>query len=384
MKRKPVTTDGQASPRTDVFSKRGQRSSTSNRPKVDTFANISREGFLGQTVEDESESTAESSKYRVIEIEIDRVLDSPFQARENRAKWGEKQSRKFEQLRQSIREDGLNDIFFVAPHPEQEKAEDGYYILAYGGHNRRDAAGLEGYTSIPCIVVDYNHEKIGFGTTRENEVRIDLDAVERGRQYTLLMTEFHLTRDDLARRLDISPDVIKNCVMVFQCPEFIQEFIRELGEGGFRIARAFKKMWDRLREILEADTQKEAEIKSLFLPLMDGYKSSQMNVERIEAEIERILEQARQQKEEVSVVQSLSQNGNQPTDTMSHPDNTSVEKITATPSISDGELKLVSIVRALHRYQRLKGDDPPTAPECKLLDQIIQEAQQTRASALTQ
>src|SRR2546421_12358089 len=106
MKRKSVTTEGQASPRTDVFSKRGQRSTTSNRPKVDTFANISREGFLGQTEEDEPESTVESSKYRVIEIEIDRVLDSPFQTRENRTKWGEKQRRKFEQLRQSIREDG--------------------------------------------------------------------------------------------------------------------------------------------------------------------------------------------------------------------------------------------------------------------------------------
>src|SRR5712691_8374297 len=99
----------------DPFKKGGgsQAGATRERPKVDGFGRISREGYLGQR-DDETED-AGSSKYHVIEIAIEKVLDSPFQSREDPSRWNEKQRQQFNQLRLSIREEGLKHVFFVAP-----------------------------------------------------------------------------------------------------------------------------------------------------------------------------------------------------------------------------------------------------------------------------
>lgn len=226
------------------------------------------------------------SKEQSFDIPIERVLDSPYQQRLDKSQWTDKQRREYERLRTAVRE-GLNEVFFIAPYPGRP----GYFFLAYGGHNRRDAAREEGYTTIPCIIVAYeqdneqDEERVGFGTTFENEVKVPMTLEERGRLYRQLMQTFKLSQEKLARRLDLTRDIVKDCLLVAECAEDIRLLVRDLPEGsGVRIARALNRL-ERLGEVLG----NEEAPRLARAPLIAAYRTGEMKTELIEAYIEEIL-----------------------------------------------------------------------------------------------
>ncbi len=232
------------------------------------------------------------SKEQTFDIPVERVLDSPYQEREERSRWTERQKHEYERLRAAIRE-GLNEVFFVAPHPEKPD----YFFLAYGGHNRRDAAREEGHTTIPCVVIPYDdtnaqdQERVGFGTAFENEIKIPMTLVERGRLYRRLMEKHNLSQEKLARRLDLTRDVIKNCLMVAESADDVRELVRHLDEGGgVRLARSLNRLNDLAAIYSDQDAPRLARA-----PLIAAYRAGTMKTELIEAYIGEILRLAQLQ-----------------------------------------------------------------------------------------
>jgi len=297
------------------------------------------------------------SKEQSFDIPVERVLDSSYQQRLDKSLWTEKQRREYERLRTAVRE-GLNEVFFVAPYPGRP----GYFFLAYGGHNRRDAAREEGYTTIPCIIVAYeqengqDEERVGFGTTFENEVKIPMTLEERGRLYRQLMQRFKLSQEKLGKRLDLTRDIVKDCLMVAESAEDIRELVRDLSEGsGVRIARALGRL-ERLRETFN----NEEAPQMARVPLIKAYRTGEMKTELIEAYIEEILRLVQE-----SGITSLEEILHQ----VFHPRQAEAERVTAAPERKQPQdLEVASPVPALQmaatnvEAAQLTRSEVPTSP----------------------
>lgn len=225
------------------------------------------------------------SKEQAFDIPIDHILDSPFQNRLDKSQWTAKQKHDYDRLRLAVRR-GLNEVFFVAPYPDKE----GYFFLAYGGHNRRDASKEEGYTHIPCIIIDYDpqnsedQEKVGFGTAFENEVKVQMTLEERGNLYKQLMRDFKLSQQKLADSLDLTRDTIKNCIMIAESPDDVRDLVRDLEDGGIRIARSLNTL-----NVLKDLMNNVAAPHIARTPLIKKYKAGEMKTEIAEAYINEII-----------------------------------------------------------------------------------------------
>ena len=233
------------------------------------------------------------SKEQSFDIPIERVLDSPYQEREkDKRKWTDKQRQEYERLRKAVRE-GLNEVFFVAAYPGRP----GYVFLTYGAHNRRDAARDEGHTVIPCVFVEYDEQKqedqerVGFGTTFENEIKIPMTLEERGRLYRRLMRDFKLSQEKLAKRLDVTRDFIKDRIMVAESDEDVRDLVRALDtNGGIRIARSLNRLGTLADLLAEREGKKQVDAPSIArAPLIEEYRTGNWKVELIEAYIDQIL-----------------------------------------------------------------------------------------------
>src|SRR5437899_4974560 len=158
------------------------------RVSVDPLARLSEQGFLGY-VEDE----AESSPYRVLDIAPDDILDSHYQSRERR------DPDRFQQLVHSIKTHGFNGVLIVCPHQEHE----GKYQLVAGGHRRRDAAREAEMPALPCLVVDFDQQRMAVGTATENLVCEDLSLPDEAKLYRKLRQDTGWTQEQLAAQLEI-------------------------------------------------------------------------------------------------------------------------------------------------------------------------------------
>jgi len=67
----------------------------------------------------------------------------------------------------------------------------------------------------------------------ENLQRDDLNAIDAARGYKMMVTDFGLTQEDVARKIGKSRSAIANTMRILDLPEAVQEAIRtgELSEG---------------------------------------------------------------------------------------------------------------------------------------------------------
>ncbi len=84
----------------------------------------------------------------------------------------------------------------------------GYELIA--GERRLRAARLAGLGEVPCILLETDEEQAAMLTMIENLQRKDLDYLEEARGLSLLMSRFHLSQEQLARRLGKSQSAVAN------------------------------------------------------------------------------------------------------------------------------------------------------------------------------
>lgn len=115
-----------------------------------------------------------------------------------------------EELRESIRENGLMQNLTVTPIPENEKREGSevkYYILI--GH-RRFAASEGILDELPCVIADYltRREQVGI-MLAENMQRSDLTFIEQAHGFQLMM-DLGDTVESLSKKTGFSKQTIKH------------------------------------------------------------------------------------------------------------------------------------------------------------------------------
>ncbi len=134
-----------------------------------------------------------------------------------------------EELAASIRERGLVQPLVVRP-----SSGDTYEIVA--GERRWRAAQLANLHDVPVVVRALSDQEAVEIAIIENVQREDLNAIEEGEGYKLLMDGHGYTQEDLAKVIGKSRSHLANTLRLLRLPDSVQDFVRsgELSAGHAR------------------------------------------------------------------------------------------------------------------------------------------------------
>ncbi|HTD53226.1 MAG TPA: ParB/RepB/Spo0J family partition protein, partial [Thermoanaerobaculia bacterium] len=146
------------------------------------------------------------------EVEIDRLLPSRFQPRRH---FGEES---LAELAASIREQGVVQPIVVVPRGEK------FEIVA--GERRWRAAAKAGLSRVPVVVREKRSDKELLEIALvENLQREDLNPLEAAGAYARLKEEFHLTQEEVARRVGKDRATVANSLRLLKLPASVREKI---------------------------------------------------------------------------------------------------------------------------------------------------------------
>jgi ParB family chromosome partitioning protein len=155
------------------------------------------------------------------DIPLEKIAPNPQQPRTHFEQTG------IDELASSIRRHGVLQPIVVS------RKGDGYELVA--GHRRVLAARAAGRTTIPAVVREDVSDRLELALV-ENLQRADLNAIETGRAYKLLMETYDLTQEQLAERIGKSRSQVANMLRALTAPQVIQDAVVEgkIGEGHLR------------------------------------------------------------------------------------------------------------------------------------------------------
>ena len=123
-----------------------------------------------------------------------------------------------EELRESITRHGI-----LQPISVRDIGEGKYELIA--GERRLRAARLAGLATVPVVFRTASDAELAEMALIENIQREDLNPIEEARAYERLLTEFHLSQEDLARRVARSRSAIANSVRLLRLADEVQAFV---------------------------------------------------------------------------------------------------------------------------------------------------------------
>jgi len=131
------------------------------------------------------------------------------------------------ELAESIRHQGVLQPLVV------RKADSGYEIIV--GERRFRAAQHAGLERIPVIIKEVSDAESLEMALVENIQREELTPIEEAHAYRQLIDEFHLTQEDIAKRVGKSRPVVANLLRVLNLPEEIKE---DVDHGNISVGHA--------------------------------------------------------------------------------------------------------------------------------------------------
>ena len=171
----------------------------------------------------------------VYEIPQDLIIPNPNQPRKRFDFDG------LEELAQSIRENGI-----LQPITVRSTQDKKFELIA--GERRLRAARLVGMTKIPALVIDIQQKDSALFALIENLQRQDLSFFEEAEAIETLITDYKMSRDDVAKKLSIAQSTLSNKLRILKLPE----------EMRFRLAKAgLTERHARALLSLEDDAQRE-------------------------------------------------------------------------------------------------------------------------------
>jgi ParB family chromosome partitioning protein len=168
------------------------------------------------------------------EIPIDALEPNPFQPRLAI------DPARLDELTASVRESGIIQPILVRRHGER------YQIVA--GERRWRAARAAGLTSVPVTLREIPDERLLELAIVENIQRHELTALEEAHAFQRLQEEFHLTQEDVARRVGRERSTIANTLRLLRLPRELKELISQgkLDAGHGRALLALEREEDQL------------------------------------------------------------------------------------------------------------------------------------------
>jgi len=147
------------------------------------------------------------------QVDIDLIDPSPYQPR---LRFREEA---LEELARSIRTSGIIQPLILRAVGQR------FQLVA--GERRWRAAQRASLQRVPAIVRDVPEEKAFELTLVENLQREDLNPIEQARAFERLMSEFHLTQEEVAERTSKDRATVANAVRLLKLETPLQELIEE-------------------------------------------------------------------------------------------------------------------------------------------------------------
>ena len=146
------------------------------------------------------------------ELLVDAIVSNRFQPRR------EFDEAALEELRESIVRHGI-----LQPLSVRDIGGGKYELIA--GERRLRAARLAGLATVPVVFRTASDAELAEMALIENIQREDLNPIEEARAYERLLTEFHLSQEELARRVARSRSAIANSVRLLRLADEVQAFV---------------------------------------------------------------------------------------------------------------------------------------------------------------
>jgi len=175
----------------------------------------------------------------IAELDVESILPNPDQPRTSFDELGIKG------LAASIQAVGLLQPIIV------RRADDNFYVVA--GERRLRAAKQAGLKKIKSIVIEADEVKNLTLALIENIQRTDLNPIEEGEAYKVLINRFNLRQQDIASQVGKDRATIANTLRLLQLPAEIQEALTAgeistghakvlLSVGGIRQMELFRQI----------------------------------------------------------------------------------------------------------------------------------------------
>jgi len=155
---------------------------------------------------------------------IEEIHPSPFQPRKTFL------DEALQELVDSIKEKGI-----LQPLMVRRKGE-GYELIA--GERRWRAAQKAGLKEVPILVKDVPDSEMLELSLIENIQREDLNPIEEAEAYKRLMEQFHLTQEEISKKVGKDRTTVTNTVRLLKLPAEIKQSLAE-GKISMGHARAF-------------------------------------------------------------------------------------------------------------------------------------------------
>lgn len=178
------------------------------------------------------------------------------------------------ELTESIRQYGVLQPLLV-------QKKNGYYEII-AGERRWRAAKLAGLKEVPVVIKEYSDQEVMEISLIENIQRENLNPIEEAQAYQMLLQEFHLRQEDVAKRVSKSRAAITNTMRLLKLDKRVQDMLieREISSGH---ARALLPLEDQEQQFFMA--QKIC--------------SEQLSVRETEDQIRALLEPKKEKKQAV-------------------------------------------------------------------------------------
>lgn len=124
------------------------------------------------------------------------------------------------ELADSIREHGILQPLTV------RKLDSGYYQII-AGERRWRAARMAGLDKVPVIVVEADDQTAAELAMIENLQREDLNPMEEAAGYRTLMDLYHMTQEEVSKRVGKSRSAVANALRLLDLSEAVRVFVEE-------------------------------------------------------------------------------------------------------------------------------------------------------------
>lgn len=152
---------------------------------------------------------------QILLIDTDRIIPNKNQPRENFPE------EDLELLSGSIRRNGI-----IQPLTVRKKGEI-YELVA--GERRLRAARLIGLTTVPCIITEISETDSAVFAVLENLQRQDLDYFEEAEALASLVSDYHLSQDELCKKLGKAQSTVSNKLRLLKLSDEMRYKISRAG-----------------------------------------------------------------------------------------------------------------------------------------------------------
>jgi len=153
------------------------------------------------------------------------------------------------QLAASMKEVGQNTPLLVRPAAPPSSAvdsEDWFELVC--GECRVRAAKLLRWATLWAVVEEMTDENAALRGMVDNEQRRSLNLIERATGYQKLMTEYHLTQEQVSERSAMAAPTLSRLLRLLDEPAEIQEMLKQAQLTEFH-CRALDRLQDRKRRV---------------------------------------------------------------------------------------------------------------------------------------